>query len=156
MSHKLIAQNRRARFDYHITEEIEAGIVLSGSEVKSLRSGKISISESYAGEMLGFPDEIFLFNANIEEYLEANRQNHEPKRPRKLLLRSKQIKKLLGATRQKGFTIVPLNMYFNQKGKAKILISLAKGKNLVDKRETIKQRDWEKNKSKILRGAKNI
>lgn len=147
-AHRTIAQNRRARFDYFILEEFEAGIMLTGSEVKSLRSGKASINESYAGEMQGA---IFLFNANIPEYTQANSFNHEPKRPRKLLLKRREIQKLIGAVQRKGMTLVPLSIYFNKKGLAKVALGLAKGKNVVDKRDTIKERDWKRDKSRILR-----
>lgn len=147
----MIVQNKRARFDYQILEEVEAGIILTGSEVKSIRLGKVSINESYAGEMLDSPNAIFLFNANIMEYLEANRFNHEQKRPRKLLLHRHQVNKLLGSIRKKGMTIIPLRMYFNKKGQVKVLIGLGKGKNVADKRETIKQRDWQRDKMRVLR-----
>ncbi|WP_032112724.1 SsrA-binding protein SmpB [Candidatus Paracaedibacter symbiosus] len=147
-AHRIVAQNRRARFDYFILEEFEAGIMLVGSEVKSLRSGKASINESHAGEMKG---ELYLFNANIPEYTQANSFNHEAKRPRKLLLRYREIQKLIGAIQRKGMTIVPLSVYFNTKGLAKVALGLAKGKNVVDKRETIKERDWQRDKSRILR-----
>jgi len=151
---KTAAQNRRARFDFEITETIEAGIILSGSEVKSLRAGKASINEAYAGEMGGdFAGELYLFNANIPEYLEANQFNHFPKRPRKLLLRKRQIKKFLGFLHRKGMTLVPLSIYFNDKGRAKVEIGLAKGKNVVDKRQTIKDRDWARDKARILKGG---
>lgn len=148
-AHRTVAQNRRARFDYHIVEELEVGIVLTGSEVKSLRAGRASINESYAGEMDG---EIFLFNANIPVYGNANHFNHEPKRPRKLLLHRRQVNKFLGAIHRKGMTLVALSIYFNKRGKAKVYLGLAKGKNVVDKRETIKLRDWDRSKSRILRG----
>mgnify|MGYP001119562117 CR=1 FL=1 len=149
-AHRIVAQNRRARFDYAIIEEIEAGIVLSGSEVKSLRGGRASINETYAGEMKG---EIFLFNANIPVYEQANQFNHEPKRPRKLLLHKRQANKWIGAIQRKGMTLVALSVYFNNKGRAKVALALAKGKNTVDKRETIKERDWSRDKARILRGA---
>jgi SsrA-binding protein len=148
-AHRLVAQNRRARFDYFILEEIEAGIILTGSEVKSLREGRSSINETYAGEMKG---EIFLFNANIPVYGKANQFNHEPKRPRHLLLHKRQVHKLLGAIQRKGMTLVALSIYFNKKGWAKVALALAKGKNVVDKRQTIKDRDWNRDKSRILRG----
>lgn len=147
-AHRTVAQNRRARFDYAILEIIEAGIVLTGSEVKSLRSGKASINESFAGEMLG---EIYLFNANIPEYTQANVFNHEPRRPRKLLLHKRQLNKFLGAIRRKGLTLIPLSIYFNKNGLAKVELALGKGKNVVDKRETIKERDWQRDKSRLLR-----
>ena len=150
---KVVAQNRRARFDYAIAETFEAGIMLTGSEVKSMRAGQSSINESFAGEMLGEQGgAIFLFNANIPEYLEANRFNHEPKRPRKLLLHKRQVNKLLGAIRRKGMTLVPMQLYFNAKGRAKVEIGLARGKKTVDKRETIKERDWQRDKARILKG----
>lgn len=148
-AHRYAAQNRRARFDYFIIEEMEAGIVLTGSEVKSLRAGRASINETYAGEMNG---EIFLFNANIPVYEQANQFNHEPKRPRKLLLHKRQVNKLIGAIQRKGMTLVALSVYFNDKGRAKVQLGLAKGKNVVDKRETIKERDWNREKSRILKG----
>lgn len=145
---KIAAQNRRARFDYAILEEMEAGIILTGSEVKSLRLGRASIGESYAGEMKG---ELYLFNANIPEYTQASLFNHEPKRPRKLLVKRRQMVKLLNAIQRKGLTLVALSLYFNEKGKAKVSLALAKGKNVVDKRETMKERDWSRDKSRIMR-----
>jgi SsrA-binding protein len=153
--HTIIAQNRQARFNYEILEVIEAGIVLTGSEVKSLRTGKASIAESYAGELLGREgmDELYLLNANIDVYPQAKLFNHEPKRPRKLLLRSRQIKKLLGAIRRKGMTLVPLSLYFNSRGLAKLELALGRGKNTVDKRQTIKERDWSREKSRVLKGG---
>jgi SsrA-binding protein len=147
---KVVAQNRRARFDYFITEEFEAGIMLTGSEVKALRLGKASINEAHAGEMKG---DIYLFNANIPEYGQASHFNHEPKRPRKLLLHRRQIQKLISAIQRKGMTLVPLSVYFTKKGLAKIALGLAKGKNMGDKRDTIKERDWNRDKSRLLRGA---
>lgn len=150
-AYKVVAQNRRARFDYSISETFEAGVMLTGSEVKSLRAGKSSINEAFAGELQGDPTSIYLFNANIPEYLEANRFNHEPKRPRKILLHKRQINKLLGAIRKKGLTIVPLQLYFNARGRAKLEIALAQGKKTVDKRETIKERDWQRDKARILK-----
>lgn len=145
---KVVAHNRRARFDYSIIEEIEVGIILTGSEVKSLRSGRASIGESYAGEMQG---ELYLFNANIPEYTQANTFNHEPKRPRKLLLRKRQMVKMLNAIQRKGLTLVALSIYFNEKGKAKVALALAKGKNVVDKRDTMKERDWNRDKARLMR-----
>lgn len=145
---KMIANNKRARFDYQFVEVIEAGIMLVGSELKSIRNGKASINEAYAGEM---NDSIYLFNANISEYPQAKRYNHEPKRPRKLLLHKRQENKLLGALRKKGLTIVPVSMYFNEKGRVKVEIALAQGKKNHDKRETIKERDWQRERSRILK-----
>lgn len=148
---KLIAQHKRVRYDYEILEYFEAGIVLFGSEVKSLRFGKTSINESYAGEMADDPTAIYLFNTNISEYDKASKFGHDAKRPRKLLLKKREVKKLLGNVHKKGYTIVPIRFYFNQFGKAKIELGLCKGKNTVDKRETIKERDWNRQKSRILR-----
>ena len=145
---KVVADNRKARFNYEIGEVIEAGIVLTGSEVKSLRAGKATIAESYADARNG---EIWLINANIPEYLQAHRYNHTPKRPRKLLLHQNQINKLAGAVEREGMTIVPLKLYFNAKGRAKLEIALAKGKKLHDKRETAKTRDWERQKARLMR-----
>lgn len=148
---KLIAQHKRARYDYEILETLEAGIMLLGSEVKSMRIGKASINEAYAGEMADDPSAFYLFNADIAEYTFANRFGHEAKRPRKLLLKTREVKKLVGNIRKKGYTIVPLRLYFNEFGKVKLQIAMAKGKNTVDKRETIKERDWNRDKSRILR-----
>lgn len=150
--HKIIAQNRRAKFDYELLETFEAGIILVGSEVKSLRSGGSSINESFAGEMIieGHAA-IYLFNANIAEYPLAHQFNHDPKRPRKLLLHKKQVNKLLGAIRKKGLTIVPLSLYFNEKGRVKVSLALGRGKKTVDKRASIKERDWQRDKARILK-----
>ncbi len=145
---RAVAENRKARFNFEIGEVFEAGIVLTGSEVKSLRTGKGSIVESYADAKGG---EIWLINANIPEYLQAHRFNHLPKRPRKLLLHQRQINKLSGAVEREGMTIVPLKIYFNDRGRAKIEIALAKGKKLHDKRETEKARDWQRDRSRIMR-----
>ncbi len=145
---RLAAVNRRARFDYEIGQTFEAGIALTGTEVKSLRGGKSTIGESYAGESGG---EIWLYNAYIPEYLEANRFNHETKRPRKLLLHKREIARLSQAVQREGMTIVPLRIYFNDRGRAKVEIALARGKKLHDKRETEKARDWNREKSRLLR-----
>src|SRR5689334_9264768 len=145
---KIVAENRKARFNYEIGEIFEAGIALSGTEVKSLRGGKATIAESYADARAG---EIWLINANIPEYLQANRYNHLPKRPRKLLLHRRQINRLAGAVEREGMTLVPLKLYFNDKGRAKIELALAKGKKLHDKRETEKKRDWDREKGRLLR-----
>jgi SsrA-binding protein len=145
---KLVADNRRARFNYEIGETFEAGIVLTGSEVKSLRSGKATIGESYADAKNG---EIWLINSNIPEYRQAGRFNHAPKRPRKLLLHEREINKLAGAVEREGMTVVPLKLYFNEKGRAKVEIALAKGKKLHDKRETLKKRSWERERGRLLR-----
>ena len=144
----IAAQNKRARFDYAILEVIEAGIMLKGSEVKSIRNGKSSISETYAGEMDGG---LYLFNANIPEYTQANSFNHEPKRPRKLLVRRREMIKLINSVSRKGLTLVALSLYFNEKGRAKVELALGKGKNVADKRESIKDRDWKRDQSRLLR-----
>ena len=146
---KVVADNRRARFNYAIGETFEAGIALQGSEVKALRGGKATIAESYAGAKNG---EIWLFNANIPEYLQAGPfNNHAPKRPRKLLLHGREISKLSQAVDREGMTIVPLKVFFNDKGRAKVEIALAKGKQLHDKRETDKKRSWDREKGRLLR-----
>ncbi|SFI92334.1 SsrA-binding protein [Sphingomonas sp. NFR04] len=145
---KTVAENRRARFDYFIEQVYEAGLVLTGTEVKSLRFGEGSIAEAYA-EIKS--DAVWLVNANIPEFSHGNRFNHEPKRPRKLLLNERQINKLHGAVAREGMTLVPLSVYFNAKGRAKVELALAKGKKTHDKRETIKERDWKREQSRILR-----
>lgn len=145
---KIVAENRKARFNYAIEDTLEAGVMLTGTEVKSIRTGKATIAESYADSRLG---EIWLVNATIPEYLQANRFNHEPKRPRKLLLHKKQINKLIGAIEREGMTLIPLKLYFNEKGRAKLELALAKGKKLHDKRETEKKRDWSREKGRLLR-----
>jgi SsrA-binding protein len=145
---KIIAENRKARFNYEIGEVVEAGIALTGTEVKSLRQGKATIAESYADARGG---EIWLVNSNIPEYLQASRFNHAPKRPRKLLLHRRQIDKLAAAVDREGMTIVPLKMFFNDKGRAKIEIALGRGKKLHDKRETEKKRSWDRERSRLMR-----
>jgi SsrA-binding protein len=145
---KIVADNRKARFNYSIDETFEAGVALTGSEVKSLRQGKASIAESYAGARDG---ELWLYNSNITEYKQAGRFNHAPKRPRKLLLHRRQINKLIGAVEREGMTVVPLKLYFNDKGRAKVEIALAKGKKLHDKRETEKKRSWDRERGRLLR-----
>ena len=145
---KLVAENRKARFNYEISETFEAGLALQGTEVKSLRQGKANIGDAYAGPS---GDELFLFNVYIPEYLEANRFNHEPRRPRKLLLHRREINRLIGATQREGMTIVPLRLYFNPKGIAKVELGLARGKKLHDKRETEKKRDWERERGRLMR-----
>ncbi|MFN7662390.1 MAG: SsrA-binding protein SmpB [Alphaproteobacteria bacterium] len=147
-NYKVIAQNRKARFEYEILESLEAGIVLVGSEVKSLRMGKSNITEAFADERDGA---IYLINLNIEEYKGANRFNHEPKRPRKLLLHKRQQNKLLGAIQRKGVTLIPLVMYFNHKGIVKVSLGIGKGKKLYDKRATEKERDWQRDKARGLK-----
>ncbi len=145
---KIIAENRKARFNYEIGEVVEAGIALTGTEVKSLRLGKATIAESYADARGG---EIWLVNSNIPEYLQASRFNHAPKRPRKLLLHRRQIDKLAAAVDREGMTIVPLKIFFNDKGRAKIEIALGRGKKLHDKRETEKKRSWERERGRLMR-----
>ena len=146
---KVVADNRRARYDYEIGETFEAGLMLTGTEVKSLRTGKATVAESYAA--VDRKGEIILYNANIPEYLQANRFNHEPKRPRKLLLHRKQINKLMGAVDRDGMTMIPLKLYFNERGRAKLLLAVAKGKKLHDKRETERKRDWNREKGRLMR-----
>ena len=145
---KLIADNKRARFDYHIEDTLEAGIMLTGTEVKALREGRATIKEAYATPEKGA---IWLINANIPEYSAGNRENHEPKRPRKLLLNAREIAKLTQAVERKGYTIAPLKLYFNARGIAKLEIGLALGKKAPDKRDTEKQRDWQRQKGRLLR-----
>ena len=145
---KVVADNRKARFNYAIEDTLEAGIVLTGTEVKSIRSGKATIGESYADSRGG---EIWLINANIPEYVQAGRDNHPPKRARKLLLHKRQINKLIGAVEREGMTLIPLKLYFNEQGRAKVELALAKGKKLHDKRETEKKRDWNREKGRLLR-----
>ena len=147
-NNKLVAENRRARFDYAIEDTFEAGVSLVGTEVKSLRVGQANIAESYAS-IEG--DELFLINANIPIYEPASQFNHDPKRHRKLLLKRREINRLKGDTQRKGRTVVPLKMYFNNEGRLKLLLGVGVGKRAVDKRETQKKRDWAKEKGRILR-----
>jgi SsrA-binding protein len=145
---KVVADNRKARFHYAIGDTFEAGIALTGTEVKSLRVGKATIAESYAGESGG---ELWLYNAYIPEYLQANQFNHVTRRPRKLLLHRREIAKLKGAVEREGMTLVPLKLYFNLKGRAKIELAVARGKKLHDKRETEKARTWQRERARLLR-----
>jgi SsrA-binding protein len=145
---KTVAENRRARYDYFIDTTYEAGLALTGTEVKALRGGEGSIAESYAEVTNG---EVWLVNANIPEFSHGNRFNHEPKRPRKLLLHEREINKLHGAVARDGMTLVPLSIYFNSRGRAKVELALAKGKKAHDKRETIKPRDWKREAGRIMR-----
>lgn len=145
---KTVAENRRARFDYAIGDIYEAGIVLTGTEVKALRFGEGSIAESYAEVSDG---QVWLINSNIPEFSHGNRFNHEPKRPRKLLLHEREINKFHGAVSRQGMTLVPLSVYFNGRGRAKVELALAKGKKAHDKRETIKERDWKREQGRLLR-----
>jgi SsrA-binding protein len=145
---KVVAENRRARFDYFVEERLEAGLELRGTEVKALRGGEGSIAESYAtvdGE------EVWLINSHIPEYSHGNRMNHEPRRRRKLLLKGREIAKLHGAITRQGLTLVPLSIYFNSNGKAKVELAVARGKKAHDKRETIKERDWKREQARVMR-----
>jgi SsrA-binding protein len=145
---RVVADNRKARFNYEILDTLEAGIALTGTEVKSLRQGKATIGEAYAGPS---GNELFLFNAYIPEYLQANRFNHETRRPRRLLLHKRQIDKFIGATQREGFTVIPLKIYFNEKGRAKVELGLGRGKQLHDKRESEKKKDWERERGRLMR-----
>ena len=145
---KLIAENRRARYDYFLEETLEAGLQLTGTEVKSLRQGRANIAESYAAVE---GDEIKLINAYIPEYAGGNRFNHEPRRPRKLLLHRKQISRLIGAINREGRTLIPTRLYFNEKGLAKLELSVAKGKKAHDKREATAERDWKRDQARLMR-----
>ena len=148
MAGKLIAENRRARFDYFLEQTFEAGLSLLGSEVKSLRNGKANIAESYAAVE---GDQIVLVNADIPPYAQANRFNHEPRRPRKLLLHRKEIERLIGAVQREGRTIVPTRLYWSDKGLAKLEIALAKGKKAHDKREATAEREWQRDKARLMK-----
>ena len=145
---KTVAENRRARFDYFIDDVFEAGIALTGTEVKSLRFGEGSIAESYAEVREG---QVWLVNSNVPEFSHGNRFNHEPKRPRKLLLHEREISRLTGAVVRKGMTLVPLSIYFNGRGRAKVELALAKGKNVADKRQTVKEREWKREQGRLMR-----
>ncbi len=145
---KVAVQNRRARHEYMIEDSIEAGLALMGSEVKSLRAGRASLGEAYAGEQGG---ELYLLNAHIAEYGPANRFGHKPKRARKLLVHKRERDRLLGQIRREGYTLVPLSIYFNERGIAKLKLGVARGKKKADKRETAKQRDWQREKSRIMK-----
>jgi SsrA-binding protein len=145
---RLAAQNRKARHNYFIEDTLEAGLILHGTEVKSLRQGGASIAESYAGPMEG---ELYLFNAHIPEYAGAKHSGHEPLRPRKLLLRRRELGRLIGSVQRQGVTIVPLSIYFNDRGIAKVQLGIAKGKRKIDKRETEKARDWQRDKARLMR-----
>jgi SsrA-binding protein len=151
-NYKIAADNRKARYNFEIGETFEAGIALSGTEVKSLRGGKATIGESYAGEKNG---EIFLVNAYIPEYLQGHQFNHETKRPRKLLLHRREVNKLIGAVQREGMTIVPLKIYFNEKGRAKVEIALARGKKLHDKRATLRERETRREMDKAARAGRS-
>jgi SsrA-binding protein len=145
---KIVAENRKARFEYSIDTVYEAGIALTGTEVKSLRSGTGSIAESYAEVK---DSQIWLINSNVPEFSHGNRFNHEPKRPRKLLLHEREINKLHGAVAREGMTLVPLSVYFNAQGRAKVELALAKGRKDHDKREAIKEREWKRESARVMR-----
>ncbi|WP_322988966.1 MULTISPECIES: SsrA-binding protein SmpB [unclassified Hoeflea] len=145
---KIVAENRKARFNYEIVETFETGLVLTGTEVKSLREGKANIADSYANEEGG---EMWLINSYVPEYLQANQFNHEPRRRRKILVKAREIARLGQSVQRDGMTLVPLKIYFNDKGTAKLQLALAKGKKLHDKRQTQKERDWNRDKSRLLR-----
>jgi SsrA-binding protein len=145
---KIAAENRRARHDYSITDTLEAGVILQGTEVKSLRSGRANIADAFAGQQSG---ELYLFNAYIPEYQVKTAFTHETRRPRKLLVHRKELRKLLGAVTREGMTLVPLTLYFNDRGIAKVQLGLAKGKKLHDKRAAEKARDWQREKARVMR-----
>ncbi|NKB20868.1 MAG: SsrA-binding protein SmpB [Alphaproteobacteria bacterium] len=145
---RVAAQNRKARHNYTIEDSLEVGIVLQGSEVKSLREGRATISESYATDQGG---ELYLINSYIPEYKQAGPFNHEPRRPRKLLLHRRQLSRMFGAIQREGMTLVPLKLYFNDRGRAKLELGLAKGKRNYDKRESEKKKDWDRQKARLMR-----
>ena len=145
---QIVAENRRARYDYFVEERFEAGIQLTGTEVKSLRHGEGSIAESYAAVE---GEEVWLINSHIPEYSHGNRLNHQPRRQRKLLLKGREIAKLQGAVARQGLTLVPLSIYFNSRGRAKVELALARGKKVHDKRETVKERDWKREQGRLMR-----
>ena len=147
-AHRVVADNRKARFNYEIVDTMEAGLALTGTEVKSLRQGRATIGDAHAGPS---GDEMFLFNAYIPEYLQANRFNHETRRPRRLLLHRRQINKLIGATQREGFTLIPLKIYFNDQEREKVELGLGRGKKLHDKREAEKKRDWDRERARLMR-----
>jgi SsrA-binding protein len=148
VTHRAVAQNRKARHDYFIEDSLEAGLVLVGTEVKSMRAGRASLGDSYAEARDG---EMFLLNANISRYPAANRQNHEPMRPRKLLLHRREIARLSGLVQRQGYTLVPLKLYFNDRGRAKVEIGIARGRKQHDKREREKERSWQREKGRLMR-----
>ncbi len=145
---KVVAENRRARYDYFVEERFETGIELRGTEVKALRFGEGSIAEAYAAVE---GEEVWLINSHVPEYSHGNRQNHEPRRPRKLLLKGREIAKLQGAVARQGLTLVPLSIYFNTRGRAKVELAIARGKKMHDKRDTEKERDWKREQGRLLR-----
>ena len=145
---KVVAENRRARYDYFVEERFEAGIELQGTEVKALRTGEGSIAESY---VLVEGEEVFLINSSIPQYGNSGYTSHEPRRRRRLLMRGREIAKLHGAINRQGLTLIPLSIYFNSRGRAKIELALARGKKVHDKRETIKERDWKREQARLMR-----
>ena len=145
---KLVAQNRRARHNYIIEETLEAGVVLTGSEVKSLRAGRVSLNEAWAGSQRG---ELYLMNCHVPVYKEAGNLNHLPTRPRKLLVHRRELNRLTGAVRREGRTLVPLRIYFNERGVAKVELAVAHGKRKSDKRESAKARDWQRQRARLMR-----
>ena len=147
-SGRLVAENRKARHNYFIDDTLEAGIMLTGTEVKSMREGRADIGESYASERAG---ELFLVNAHVPEYKGGNRFNHEPRRERKLLLRKREINRLIAVIQRSGLTVVPLKIYFNERGLAKVLLGTGRGKKQHDKRQTLKERDWKRSQARIMR-----
>ena len=147
-NNRVVAENRKARFSYEVLDTVEAGLVLTGTEVKSLRTGHANIQESYASVEGG---EAWLINSHIPEYLQGNRNNHEPRRRRKLLLSKREIARMAAAIEREGMTMVPLKMYFNDRGRAKLLLAIARGKKLHDKRETEKKRDWNREKARLMK-----
>ena len=147
-NNRIAAENRKARFSYEVSDTLEAGMVLTGTEVKSLREGKANIAESYASVEGG---ELWLINSYLPEYLQGNRFNHEPRRRRKLLVSTKERAKLAQAVEREGMTMVPLKIYFNDRGRAKLLLGVARGKQLHDKRQTAKERDWGREKARLLK-----
>jgi SsrA-binding protein len=154
---RLIAENRKASFEYTIIETLEAGLVLKGSEVKSLRENRCSIGEAFVGELFqgAETESLFLLNAHIPAYERARYFNHEPKRPRKLLLHKRESLKWLKALRRKGMTLIPLSLFFNNHGFVKVKVALAQGKNVGDKRQTLKERDWQRDRSRLLKQSQN-
>jgi SsrA-binding protein len=145
---KIVVQNKKARFEYFIEETLEAGIVLTGTEIKSVRLGQCSIDEAFASDKNG---ELYLLNSYIAEYKSAHQFNHEPRRPRKLLLHKKEMNRLMGAIQRQGITVVPLSFYFNSKGILKVELGISKGKKQHDKRATQKERDWNRDKQRVMK-----
>lgn len=145
---KIVAQNRKARHNYHVEQAMEVGIVLTGTEVKAMRQGRANLGDAYAVERGG---EIYLINAHISEYAAAGAFNHDPRRPRKLLLKKREIRKLIGTLRRGGVTLVPLSLYFNERGRAKVELAIASGKRKYDKRAAEKERDWRREKERVMK-----